>query len=83
MRVALTTKDNPFDPIDDFVKWWKFDTAILGRDTCGYLAKIARTSDLLTDEENEFEIERAIDEIIKFDPFNIYIKVKREENKSS
>ncbi len=37
---------------------------------------IAKTSEQFSDEENEQEIERAIDEIIKHDFMNIYKKVK-------
>ena len=33
--------------------------------------------DSLTDEENDREVERAIDEIIKLDPFNIYRKISK------
>ena len=39
------------------------------------MGRIARTSDQLSDEENNQEIERAIDEIIKYDVTNIYRKV--------
>ena len=48
-----------------------------GYHTCAYLGRIARTSDQFTEEENDQEIERAIDEIIKYDFMNIYKKVKR------
>ena len=34
--------------------------------------------DCVVNKENDEEIERAIDEIIKYDPLNIYKKVKRE-----
>ena len=71
---AITTFDNPYDPFTQFRKWFLFDVE-KGYNTCGYLARIARTSDELNDEENNQEIERAIDEIIKFDFQNIYKKV--------
>ena len=47
-----------------------------------YLGRIARTSDQLSDEENNKEVERAIDEIIRYDFQNIYRKVtsKSETN---
>ena len=73
----LTTFDNPFDPFDDFTSWWLFDNE-KGYNTCGYLDRIAHGSDDMTQKEVNEEIERAIDEIILFNPLNIYKKVKRE-----
>lgn len=72
-RVALTTFDNPYNPFTQFTKWFLFDVE-KGYNSCGYLARIARTSEEFTDEENNREIERAIDEIIKYDFLNIYKK---------
>lgn len=72
---ALTTKDNPFDPFTQFNEWYNFDI-VKGYNSCGYLDRIANTSDQLSDEENAREIERAIDEIIKYDFMNNYKKVK-------
>lgn len=76
MACALTTIDNPYDPIEQFDEWYRFDMDH-GYSTCCYLARTARTSDQLTDAENDREVERAIDEIIKYDPLNIYKKIKR------
>ena len=73
-KCMLTTFDNPYDPFEQFTSWFLFDVE-KGYDSCSYLGRIARTSEQLSDEENEAEIERAIDEIIKYDPFNIYKKV--------
>ena len=74
----LSTYDNPYNPFDDYDSWFQFD---MDKDycSCSYLARIARTSDQLTDEENNKEIERAIDEIIFHNP-TVYIKVTRENN---
>ena len=72
----LTTIDNPFDPFEQFSEWFLFDV-VKGYNSCSYLARVARTSDQLTDRENAEEIERAIDEIIKYDFMNIYKKVKK------
>ncbi len=74
---AITTVDNPYDPFDQFDDWFMYDTD-KGYNSCGYLDRIARTSDAMSDAENRKEIERAIDEIIKYDFMNIYRKVKRE-----
>ena len=78
----LTTVDNPFDPFEQFTSWFLFDVE-KGYNTCSYLARIAKTSDQFTEKENEEEIERAIDEIIKINPLNIYRKVKRNTTKKS
>ena len=71
----LTTFDNPFDPFEQFIAWYLYDVE-KGYDSCSYLGRIARTSDRLSDEENGAEIERAIDEIIKYDFQNVYKKVR-------
>lgn len=81
-QVALTTFDNPFSPFTQFNEWFVYDVT-KGYNSCAYLARIARTSSQLSDEENNREIERAIDEIIKYDFMNIYKKVKlADENKT-
>ena len=76
-QAMLTTIDNPFDPFDQFDSWINFDME-KGYNSCSYLARIAFTSDSLSDAENEQEIERAIDEIIRYDFMNIYKKVVRD-----
>lgn len=73
-KCMLTTIDNPFDPFDQFDSWFQFDSD-KGYNSCAYLARLARNSDQLSDSENEDEIERVIDEIIKYDFMNIYKKV--------
>lgn len=72
----LTTFDNPYDPFKQFNSWFLFDVE-KGYNSCGYLARIARTTDQMSDAENEEEIERAIDEIIQYDFMNIYKKVRK------
>ena len=73
MVYALTTFDNPYNPFKDFDKWFVFDVTH-GYNSCGYLARIATTSQQLTDEENENEINRAIEEIVALNP-TLYKKV--------
>jgi hypothetical protein len=69
----LTTFDNPFDPFEQFNLWFMFDIE-KGYNSCGYLARIAKVSDSMSQIEEEIEIERAIDEIIQYDFLNIYKK---------
>ena len=70
----LTTVDNPFNPFEDFTSWFLFDIE-KGYSSCGKLMRVAKLSDDLTEKEEDAEIERAIDEIIKYDPLDIYKKV--------
>lgn len=72
----LTTFDNPYDPFTQFEQWFHYDME-KGYNSCEYLARISRTSEEFTENENNLQIEKAIDEIIQFDPFNIYKKVSR------
>lgn len=77
-KCMLTTFDNPYNPFEQFISWFLFDIE-KGYNSCAYLGRIARTSDQLSEEENNLEIERAIDEIIKYDFRNIYKKVTRQD----
>lgn len=76
-KFALTTYDNPYDPFTQFSDWFMFDVQ-KGYNSSSYLARIAKTSPQLSDAENNEEIERAIDEIIKFDFTNNYKKAINE-----
>lgn len=78
---ALTTIDNPYNPFDDFTLWLLFDKE-KGYNTCEYLARTVNLSSDLSEKEMEDEIERAMDEIVKVDPFNIYRKVTEESFKA-
>lgn len=77
VEFRLTTFDNPFDPFDDFDKWYAFDEA-KGYHSCSYLARIAKVSSAFSDEDQINETNRAIDEIIELNPLGIYTKVSRE-----
>ena len=74
----LTTVDNPYNPFEQFALWWLFDKD-QGYNTYEYLARTVNLSDDLTEKEIDEEVERAIDEIIAFDPLNIYKKVINEK----
>ena len=70
----LTTADNPFDPFTQFNEWQKFDES-KGYYTCAYLARIAKTSDELSETDQNLAIQAAIDEIIHMNVLGIYKKV--------
>lgn len=74
----LTTFDNPYDPFEQFTSWFLFDVE-KGYNTCSYLARIVQLTEDMSEQETNAEIERAIDEIIKYDFMNIYKKVSKEE----
>lgn len=74
-EVALTTTDNPYDPIDEYDKWYVYDTQVLGYCTDSYLDRIAKTSPEMSDENYYAEIDRAIEEILKYNLTGKYKKV--------
>ena len=75
-EVMLTTFDNPYDPFDDFISWWMFDTE-MGYNTCGLIARLSRYSEEFSVSEDKLETERAIDAIVDNDFLNIYKKLTR------
>lgn len=78
VRHMLTTKDNPFDPFDEFEQWLQFDIS-RGYHSINVLADRAITSNgELSKEEDEQAISDAIDEIILEFPMIDYIKKTKE-----
>lgn len=69
-QFALTSSDNPWNPISHFDEWFAFDE-FKGYHSCSYLARMAQTSNVLSDDMNDDIIERAIDEICRFDLLGI------------
>lgn len=78
-RVNITTVDNPFDPFDDFDHWFQFDTE-KGYYTSSKLARLTNLRNDMSETEEAEEIERAIDRLIEIDPFDMYIKVTRNDD---
>ena len=76
-QVNITTIDNTFDTFDEFDKWFDFDIE-KGYYTCNKLARLAEVTDDMTPNEEEEEIERAIDRLIEIDPLDLYRKVVRK-----
>ena len=76
----ITTIDNPYNPFTQFDDWYAFDES-KGYHTCSYLARIAKTSNELSERENLIEQEKAIDEIISLNLLGIYKRVKESDFK--
>ena len=64
--VALTTTDNPYDPIDQYDEWERWDTEHRYF-TNDYLDRVCHTTRELGDELYSQDIESAIDEAVKYD----------------
>ena len=75
VRCFLTTFDNPYSPYEQFEQWYQYDMDH-GYNSSGLLMRLVEISSQFTDNENAYEIERAIDRIIAVDPTNNYKKLK-------
>ena len=75
----LSTIDNPFNPFEDYSSWLMFDKE-KGYDSAERLMRIPKLTDCMAQKEENEEIERAIDEIIKYDILNVYVKVSKTLN---
>lgn len=78
----LSTIDNPFNPFEQFNDWFMFDVE-KGYYSCSKQARLANITDDMSEQEENAEIERAIDEFIKYDFTDTYIKVKRSTEVSA
>lgn len=77
MDYLLTTIDNPFNPFTNYDEWYQYDTD-KGYHTCGYLARIAITSDELSVDDQAIAIDKAMNEIVKLNVLGIYIKINKD-----
>lgn len=74
----LTTIDNPFDPFTQFDEWYAFDES-KGYHTCSLLSRITKASEELDMIDQQSAIERAIEEIVKYNVSGIHRKVTKED----
>lgn len=74
----LTTVDNPYNPITDFDNWYEYDESH-GYCTSGYLARIAMTSNGLSENDQDQAVSDAIDEIIFMNSDGFYKKIIENE----
>lgn len=73
----LTTVDNPFDPFTQFSEWHTWDT-MHGYHTLSLLGRLVVTSDSLSEAQQSFAIEQAIDEVVEADVLDLYVKVAKK-----
>lgn len=71
----VTTNDNPFNYFTQFDQWLAFDTA-KGYHTLSFLARVVRSSDDLSDPDQEDAIDIAVNEIVQHNVLGIYRKVE-------
>lgn len=79
-EVFITTRDNPYNYFTQFQEWLNYDR-LMGYYTLEYLARIAKLAPDLSDEEEQNEIESAIDSIIEWNG-KMYKKVYSNESKN-
>lgn len=72
-QVFITTNDNPYDYFTQFKQWLDYDRQ-MGYFTLEYLARIVRLAPDLSEEEEQIEIESAIDSIIEWNG-DVYKKI--------
>ena len=75
----LTTVDNPYDPFTQWDEWFMWDLNA-GYHTPGLLARLARTSDDLSEADQHLAIQQAIDEIVQENVSGMHRKVKQTED---
>lgn len=82
--VALTTSDNPYDPITQYDEWEQYDTS-KRYFTNDYLDRVCHTTRTLGDVNYLQDIEDTIDEAVKFNLISWqaegvnYVKVVHED----
>jgi len=70
----LTTVDNPYNPSTQFDEWYEFDVDA-GYNTTSLLARIVKTSDELSEADQDAALEDAIDEIVKENVSGMHRKI--------
>ncbi len=77
-QIMISTIDNPFNPFENFENWFLFDCE-KGYYTCSKLARLSNITEEMSETEQIEACEAAIDRLIELDPFDIYIKVEKNE----
>lgn len=79
MAVYITTFDNPYDPVDEFDQWFRFDS-IHSYGTLNLFARLTATGDESSESSEDEDIELAIDSILELDGTGFYVKIVKEED---
>lgn len=75
----LTTYDNPFDPFTQWDEWYAWDMRN-GYHTPGLLARVSHAPTDLSDADEFFALQHAVDEIARENVSGMHRKVKRGDH---
>ena len=70
----LSTSDNPFNPYTHWDQWYAWDSSA-GYHTPAYLDRVVRSSNDLSEADQDLAINDGIDEILEYNLTGKYIKV--------
>lgn len=73
-RYMLTTSDNPFSPFSEWDEWYAYDEA-KGYHSSALLARLANTSDELSEPDQDLAINQAINDVLDMNDIGLYRKV--------
>ena len=76
----VTTIDNPYDYWTQFDEWNAYDMQ-KGYNTCSYVARIALTSNEMSDDEYTQAVNDAVDDILRLNVLGIYKKTTNSNEK--
>lgn len=79
-RHMLTTVDNPYDPYTQYTEWNNYDVRV-GHNTASFLARVAYTSEELSETDQDLAMEQAIEEIVTENVSGLYRKVPEPKPK--
>lgn len=81
-NTVLTTVDNPYDPFEEFDKWFEYDMTH-GYNTCGLVDRLTRTSDEFGDAKQEEMTVNAIDDFLDLVGTDLYRKVTINDDENA
>jgi hypothetical protein len=70
----LSTSDNPWNPWTQWDQWYQWDTEH-GYHTLAYLARIMKSSDEISQPDQDLAYDQAVEEILEYNLTGNYIRV--------